>query len=266
MLHIFSLLPLDQRLRAAQVSRAWRATVVLPALWRRVDFSSTSGVAPVGLLLRAAATRAGSALTALHVPGVHGAYMDAVCDLLRASPALVELRMHFANTNFEHVEEDWHDNTRENMNAVLAAGPQRRTTRRCRARRKRGVRRWERGGGRGTAPRGADTRGRYEPRARRNPAARERTHRVRAQTPFTVQSWHEYDNLRAGMLLRRRGDMLAQIASYRCSGATAAQLHRSCTARCARAPAKRPETLRAPKQCSEKLNKNSNQQMPFILT
>ena len=44
-LRIFSLLPADQRLRCAEVSRGWRATVALPALWRRLDLSPESGLA-----------------------------------------------------------------------------------------------------------------------------------------------------------------------------------------------------------------------------
>ena len=42
---IFLLLPADQRLRCAEVSRAWRATAALPALWQRLDLSLASGMA-----------------------------------------------------------------------------------------------------------------------------------------------------------------------------------------------------------------------------
>ena len=66
-LRIFSLLPADQRLRCAEVSRGWRATVALPALWRRLDLSPESGVPfrsvdGLAQLLHAAVARAGSAL------------------------------------------------------------------------------------------------------------------------------------------------------------------------------------------------------------
>ena len=68
---IFSFLPADQRLRCAEVSRGWRATVAQPALWRHVDVSPKSGVAPrfLGLspLLKVVLARAGDALTTLDV-------------------------------------------------------------------------------------------------------------------------------------------------------------------------------------------------------
>ena len=93
-LRIFSLLPADQRLRYAEVSRGWRATLALPALWERLDLSDTSGVAlPVSpALLRAALARAGGALTALHVRWTNDD-ADTLCAALRASRALVELRL-----------------------------------------------------------------------------------------------------------------------------------------------------------------------------
>ena len=92
-MHIFSLLPADQRLRAAEVSRGWRATVALPALWRRLDLSRTSGVVhrDLAALLDAAVARAGSALTALDVSGTRVS-MDKLRDALRASGAVVEVR------------------------------------------------------------------------------------------------------------------------------------------------------------------------------
>ena len=92
-LAVFSLLPADARLRCAEVSRAWRDTVALPALWRRLDLSDTSGMARYSLgLFSAAVARAGGALTALDVSGNHvGA--EHLRAALRASPGLVELRL-----------------------------------------------------------------------------------------------------------------------------------------------------------------------------
>ena len=94
-LHILSLLPADQRLRCAEVCRGWRATAVLPALWRRLDLSASSGVAqPVSpALLRAAVARAGGALTAIDLTADAELELDDVLAALRASSALVEARL-----------------------------------------------------------------------------------------------------------------------------------------------------------------------------
>ena len=91
-IHIFLLLPADQQLRAAEVSRAWRATVALPALWRRLDLSPDSGVAQPAsaALLRAAVARAGSALKILDVTETDIDINDLNASL-RAAAALEEL-------------------------------------------------------------------------------------------------------------------------------------------------------------------------------
>ena len=95
-LHIFSLLPADRRLRCAEVCRAWRATVALPALWRRLDVSRASGVArPTRGFLLAALRRAGNALTSLDVSEA-GLDQADLAVALRASSALVEA--HLGNT------------------------------------------------------------------------------------------------------------------------------------------------------------------------
>jgi hypothetical protein len=71
-LHIFSLLPVDDRLRCAEVCRGWRAVLLERSLWTRLDVSATSGVrAPqngrqtLDNLLRCAAARAGGGLQSL---------------------------------------------------------------------------------------------------------------------------------------------------------------------------------------------------------
>ena len=93
-LDIFLALPADQRLRAAEVCRGWRATVAMPALWRRLDLSPASGVAqPVSRsLLRAALARAGGALTSVDVSDAN-IDIDDLAAALRPSRALVEVRL-----------------------------------------------------------------------------------------------------------------------------------------------------------------------------
>ena len=112
-LHIFSLLPPDQRLRCAEVSRGWRATVAQPALWRRLDLSwEGCHVRPVWpALLRAAVARAGDALTAITVP-VAFLGVTTLCDALRASTGLAEA----------HLGED--DIAAEDLVSLLAGLPQ----------------------------------------------------------------------------------------------------------------------------------------------
>ena len=68
---IFEQLPLDARLRCAEVCRAWRAAAQDARLWLRLDLSPGSGVtAPrTAALLEAALRRAGGALQLLDVSG-----------------------------------------------------------------------------------------------------------------------------------------------------------------------------------------------------
>ena len=90
-LRIFSLLPVDQRLRCAEVSRAWRATVALPELWRRVDLSVNSNVQYLTpALLHAVVARAGGALTALDMTDADFGTV-ALAAALRAASQLVEV-------------------------------------------------------------------------------------------------------------------------------------------------------------------------------
>ena len=64
---VFSFLPADARARATVVSRAWRAAVLDPSLWTRLDLSPASGVKqPVSdAMLRGAAALARGALEVL---------------------------------------------------------------------------------------------------------------------------------------------------------------------------------------------------------
>ena len=101
---IFLLLPADQRLRAAEVSRGWRVTVSLPALWRRLDLSPASGVAQRALaaLLRAAAARAGPALHELDVSHTHVDAGD-LRDALLVAGAVEEVRAPSRELNVDDV-------------------------------------------------------------------------------------------------------------------------------------------------------------------
>jgi hypothetical protein len=71
-LKIFAALPVDTRLRCAEVCKAWCAAVAERSLWTRLDLSHTSGVKHrvTPALLRAAAAKARGALAALDVSGV----------------------------------------------------------------------------------------------------------------------------------------------------------------------------------------------------
>jgi hypothetical protein len=75
-LYIFSLLPVDCRLRCSEVCRGWRSVLLERSLWTRLELTAASGVqlreAPVGTepwdgLLRCAAARAGGGLHSLRV-------------------------------------------------------------------------------------------------------------------------------------------------------------------------------------------------------
>jgi hypothetical protein len=66
---IFALLPVDQRMRCAEVCRAWRNALAERSLWLRLDMSSEAGLArpATDALLRAAAVRAGGQMHSLDV-------------------------------------------------------------------------------------------------------------------------------------------------------------------------------------------------------
>jgi hypothetical protein len=74
-LHIFSLLPVDCRLRCMEVCRGWRSVLLEHSLWTRLDFTRESGVrarvcerrSALRGLLRCASARAGGNVQSLHV-------------------------------------------------------------------------------------------------------------------------------------------------------------------------------------------------------
>jgi hypothetical protein len=79
-LHIFGLLPLDSRLRAAGVCRGWRAAILEPQLWASLDMTAAAGVPRAfanNTLLYTAARRSRGSLTSIDVSGCtrvsHGA-------------------------------------------------------------------------------------------------------------------------------------------------------------------------------------------------
>jgi hypothetical protein len=92
-LHILSLLPVDTRLRCAEVCRSWRAALEERSLWLRLDLSA-SGVSPkravTDALLHAAAARAGGELVALDLRGCTLVTSVALLAVVTANGALRE--------------------------------------------------------------------------------------------------------------------------------------------------------------------------------
>jgi hypothetical protein len=113
---IFAHLPLDARLRCAEVARPWRATCDEPSLWLRLDLSEASGglARPANdALLRAAIQRARGGLLALDVSDSDITF-GALLAVVAASPALRELR---ACGQDKHLSGD-------ETNTLLQAAPQ----------------------------------------------------------------------------------------------------------------------------------------------
>jgi hypothetical protein len=128
-LHILSLLPVDTRLRCAEVCRSWRAALEERSLWIRLDLSA-SGVSPkravTDELLRAAAARAhgelargGGARAAPRRCGVTGARLQ-----LAAAPGWL---LHATILRSWHVHEARHALSRYSAHAGRA-NTRRRTT------------------------------------------------------------------------------------------------------------------------------------------
>jgi hypothetical protein len=124
-LHIFSLLPVDCRLRCAEVCSGWRSVLSERSLWTRLELTEKSGVHlperyyghTLDTLLRCAAARAGCGLQLLHVD-THRVSHAALLDVLAASAGV--LREVHAHTR---------DNALQGFNpaqapALLLAAPQ----------------------------------------------------------------------------------------------------------------------------------------------
>jgi hypothetical protein len=94
---IFSLLPVDQRMRCAEVCRGWRAMLSDVNLWLRLDLSPAGGVARDAVtkaLLRAAAKRAAGRLQALDLSDCERFTHKTICAVAaKNAGALVELRL-----------------------------------------------------------------------------------------------------------------------------------------------------------------------------
>jgi hypothetical protein len=98
---IFALLPVDQRMRCAEVCRGWGDALLELSLWLRLDLSKASGglarPATEGLL-RAAAARAGGQLQSIDVAECRFITHEALLAVLTANAgALRELRAWKAN-------------------------------------------------------------------------------------------------------------------------------------------------------------------------
>jgi hypothetical protein len=86
---ILALLPVDTRLRCAEVCRGWRAALAERSLWLRLALSPESGVARrvTDALLRAAAARAGGGLLSLAVVDCPAITRDALLAVATANAA-----------------------------------------------------------------------------------------------------------------------------------------------------------------------------------
>jgi hypothetical protein len=95
-LFIFSLVPVDQRLRCLEVCKGWYAALHERSLWTRLDLSTTAGLArrATEALLRAAAARAGGQLQALRLTDCEAIALERLLAVARANAdTLTELRM-----------------------------------------------------------------------------------------------------------------------------------------------------------------------------
>jgi hypothetical protein len=94
---VLAALPVDARLRCAEVCRTWLAAVCDRSLWLRVDLSAASGVTHdvTPALMRAVSARAAGHMQALVLPTLDSPlFVDAVLDVLRENSAsLRELEM-----------------------------------------------------------------------------------------------------------------------------------------------------------------------------
>jgi hypothetical protein len=103
-LHIFSLLPVDCRLRCCEVCRGWRSVLLERSLWTRLDLTAASGVRVPGCrrdsmdaLLRCAAARAGGGLQCLRVDKTHVSHLEVHAVAAANAGALRELHAHAAD-------------------------------------------------------------------------------------------------------------------------------------------------------------------------
>jgi hypothetical protein len=106
-LHIFSLLPVDCRLRCMEVCRGWREALLERSLWTRLELTAESGVRvpadeaglwregrPWDALLRCAAARAGGTLQSLRVDANRVSHASLLAVATANAGALRELHAH----------------------------------------------------------------------------------------------------------------------------------------------------------------------------
>jgi hypothetical protein len=106
LLRVFAALPVDLRLRCAEVCRGWRALVAEPSLWSRLDLSAAGGVTqPVtDALLLCAAAKAAGGLQALDVSDCLLLSHDALLAVATANTgALAELRLPCSDSLNRHL-------------------------------------------------------------------------------------------------------------------------------------------------------------------
>jgi hypothetical protein len=128
LLCILARLPVDARLRCAEVSRGWQATLLERSLWTRLDLSAASG----GLaqpatdnLLRAAAEKAGGMLQALDVSGHYISHGALLAVMTANAGALRELRdsCFYARNMLGRTKTPYHRSL-QGLHELLHAGPQ----------------------------------------------------------------------------------------------------------------------------------------------
>jgi hypothetical protein len=122
-LRIFSLLPVDCRLRCSEVCRDWRSVLLERSLWTRLDVTAASGVVRLragvrvfGRLLHCAAARAGGGLQSLQVDMNRVTHAALLAVAAANAGALQEL----------HTSDDdlLHAFSPEDAEALLGAAPQ----------------------------------------------------------------------------------------------------------------------------------------------
>jgi hypothetical protein len=118
-LAVFTLLPVDARLRCREVCRGWRAVLRERSLWLRLDLSEASGLArpATDALLRAAAAPAGGQLHFLDVSECEG--ITHACLLAAATANAGALRVLHA-----HTADAFGVSGFANAEALLRAAPQ----------------------------------------------------------------------------------------------------------------------------------------------
>jgi hypothetical protein len=119
---VLARVPVDTRLRCCEVSSGWSDFLATErSLWTALDLSKTSGVTHkvTDALLRAAAAKAGGALTTLDVSGCYGRgpSYDALLEVLTANAG------HLTELHLERTFLDDDDRTCEKTTTLLRAAP-----------------------------------------------------------------------------------------------------------------------------------------------